>query len=467
MDLPIAFENRMKRLLSTDYDAFLTALQKEDAVKGLRVNTAKVSVEEFEANSPFPLTPLPYVKGGYVVPDDAGAGKHPYHHAGAYYMQDPGAMATVAALPEGILDRPNLKILDLCAAPGGKTTQLAAAVAPLGGAVLANEYVSSRSRILAGNVERMGLDNVCVTNLDSKFIARDYPEFFDLVVVDAPCSGEGMFRKNDLAISEWSPENVAMCARRQEEILENARQCVAPGGYLLYSTCTYSTEENEEAVAKFLAAHPDLSLIPCNPAVVACTADGIDVTEGSRPDLSLCRRFYPHVSPGEGQFVALLARVGEREDASRKKESIPALSKPQQIAADQCLKETLGHPLPALLLRNGYISAFPILQRYPFPLPFKSVAVGVPLGEERKGRIVPHHHFFMRYGKECVTQITLEPTDPRVLRYLAGEEIEIPANLKGYAALLLQIGDTALPLGGGKAVGGTLKNYYPKGLRVK
>ena len=467
MELPIAFENRMKQLLGDAYGDFLAALREERDVKGLRVNTNKIPIAEFEANAPLSQMPLPYVKGGYVVDEDARAGKHPYHQAGAYYLQDPGAMATVAALPEGLLDKPNLKILDLCAAPGGKTTQLAAAVASKGGVVLANEYVSSRSRILAGNVERMGLDNVCVTNLDSAALAKQYPNFFDLVVVDAPCSGEGMFRKNDLAISEWSPENVAMCARRQEEILNNALRCVSPGGHLLYSTCTYSTEENEETVAAFLSAHPEFSLVSCHPTVVECTADGVRLPD-SDPDLSLCRRFYPHVSPGEGQFVALMALEGERGEYVRKKAaSTPSLSKPQQAAADGFLKETLGHTLSPLLLRHGYLSAFPILEQMDFPLPPQTVAVGVPLGEERKGRIVPHHHFFMRYGKDCLSQIALDPTDERVSRYLAGEEIDIPRDLKGYTAVLLRMGNTALTLGGGKAVDGRLKNYYPKGLRIK
>ena len=248
MELPSAFDMRMKRLLGAEYDAFLHALTREGEVKGLRVNPNKISAETLEAHAPFPMERIPYVAGGYVVPDGAGAGKHPLHHAGAYYMQDPGAMATVAAIPEAFWERRGLRILDLCAAPGGKTTQLAAACRATDGVVLANEYVSSRARILSGNVERMGLSNVCVTNVDTKWLGDWYPAFFDLVVVDAPCSGEGMFRKNVPAIEEWSLENVRMCAARQWEILENAVKTVAPGGYLLYSTCTYSTEENEETV---------------------------------------------------------------------------------------------------------------------------------------------------------------------------------------------------------------------------
>ena len=469
MELPIAFAERMKRLLGTEYDAFYTALCTEDAVKGLRVNTNKVSADEFFSHTPFPLEPITYVHGGYIVSDDAQAGKHPYHQAGAYYMQDPGAMATVAALPDEVWERDGLKILDLCAAPGGKTTQLAARCAPRGGAVLANEYNAARSRILAGNVERMGLGNVCVTNVDSKYIAQWYPHFFDLVVVDAPCSGEGMYRKNDLAISEWSVENVRMCAIRQKEILENASACVSSGGYLLYSTCTYATEENEETVAAFLAAHPDFSLRPCHSAVVGCTADGIDVTGGDRPDLTLCRRFYPHVSRGEGQFVALLQRDGDGVDAKKTaRDAFLPLGKRETAVVQDFLKETLGQTLSGLCLCGGNVASFAPHESLQFPLPpFGLVAAGVTLGELRKDRLVPHHHFFMAYGAEMRSTCVFDPTTEDVARYLAGEEIDVPTDCKGYTAVLLRIGNETVSLGGGKAVQGRLKNYYPKGLRIR
>lgn len=467
MELPIAFENRMKALLGTEYDTFYDALTKEDAVKGLRVNTHKVSIETFVRNAPFTLTPIPYVEGGFIVGEDAQAGKHPYHHAGAYYMQDPGAMATVAALPDGILNQSDLRVLDLCAAPGGKTTQLAASCAPYGGIVLANEYVAARSRILAGNVERMGLDNVCVTNVDTKYIALWYPEYFDLVVADVPCSGEGMFRKNALAISEWSEENVAMCATRQKEILANAVRCVAIGGYLLYSTCTYSTEENEEIVAWILNTYPEFSIVPCASVVSEHTADGIDVSGGAHPELSLCRRFYPHRCCGEGQFVALLRRSGAREAKANTKSQNETLPKSITSITNAFLQEALGHTIVPLLLRHGNVCAFPVLNELQFPLPEQSVAIGTPIGEERKGRIVPHHHFFMSYGTEFLSKLILSPDDERLARYLLGEEIDVPTECQGYTAVLLSIGDATISIGGGKAVGGRLKNYYPKGLRAK
>lgn len=469
MKLPIAFENRMKKLLGEEYAAFARALTEEDAVKGLRVNRHKLAVETFAAHAPWALERLEYTPDGFIVSDEAQAGKHPYHAAGVYYMQDPGAMATVAALPASVWERTDLKILDLCAAPGGKTTQLAAASAARGGVVLANEYNAARSRILAGNVERMGLSNVCVTNTDTKFIAEWYPDYFDLVAVDAPCSGEGMFRKNDRAIEEWSPENVSLSASRQREILENGGRCVAPGGYLLYSTCTYSTEENEEQVVAFLHKHPDFSLVPCAEAVSSRTSDGIAIEGAEGIDLSLCRRFYPHVSRGEGQFVALMKRDPKAEMGGRMtKGTASMLSKTDRATCETFLKETLGYVPEGLSLCGSNAVLFERGAALGFPTPpAGAVAIGAALGELRKGRIVPHHHFFTAYGKKMKHQCILDACDPAVAQYLAGEEITAPTALSGWCAVLLRVGDTAVTLGGGKAVGGRLKNHYPKGLRVR
>ena len=465
IELPTAFADRMKALLGEEYEAFCDALCNGDSVKGLRVNTNKLDIGEFESNSPFALEKIPYVKGGFIVSDEAQAGKHPYHHAGAYYMQDPGAMSAVATVPDEFWKGESLRVLDLCAAPGGKTTQLAALCAENGGVVLSNEYVGARSKILAGNVERMGLSNVVVTNLDSKYIAEWYPDFFNLVVVDAPCSGEGMYRKNDNAINEWSLENVKMCAERQKEIIENAAKNVASGGYLLYSTCTYSTEENEGVVAEFLDNHPDFKLCECNKAVVEYTSDGIDISGGKYPELTNCRRFYPHVCKGEGQFAALLKRdENDSADSLPVKDSFTAPDKNDRAAAESFMKETLGFIKGGLCKVGGNLALFEAHEKLPLP-PFGIVAVGVTLGEARKGRIIPHHHFFTAYGNEFVSKYFSLPDEEAVLRYISGEETDVSAECKGYTALLLKIGGTAITLGGGKASGGRLKNYYPKGLR--
>ena len=464
MELPIAFAERMKQLLGAEYDAFLHALTEEHEVKGLRVNTHKISVECFEENAPFPLEKIPYAVGGFVIGEDVGAGKHPYHHAGAYYMQDPGAMATVAAVPRELFGGEGLRVLDLCAAPGGKTTQLAALCEARGGVVLANEYVSSRARILAGNVERMGLSNVCVTNVDTARIGEWYPSFFDLVVVDAPCSGEGMFRKNVPAIEEWSLDNVRMCAERQREILENGARTVSPGGYLLYSTCTYSTEENEGMVLDFLKRHPDFSVCECDASLADFTADGIVLEVGYA--LERCRRFYPHRARGEGQFVALLRRDRDAVASGRvcaDARSVP--DKRDRAVAEEFLRETLGKTLDGLCVLGGNITLFSRDYGLPLP-PFGVVAAGCVIGEVRKGRLIPHHHFFMAYGRDFLSRVCLKPEDERVRRYLLGEEIG-GENMRSYTALLLSVGEELIPLGGGKASDGRLKNYYPKGLRVK
>ncbi len=467
MELPRAFAERMQRLLGAEYADFCHAFEEEDAVKGLRVNTTKVDVGEFLTHAPFSCAPIPYVPNGFVVSPTVGAGKHPYHAAGAYYLQDPGAMSAVAAIPDALFEQDGLRVLDLCAAPGGKTTQLASRVRARGGAVLANEYVSARSRILAGNVERMGLDNVVVTNLDASRLASCYPHFFDIVVVDAPCSGEGMYRKNELAVSEWSLENVAMCAARQRDILEHAVQCVAPGGLLVYSTCTYSLEENEETVVDLLRGHPDFHLLAPNGAVTAHTAPGVAIDGAGDIDLSLCRRFYPHRSPGEGQFVALLQRDadGDRRAAPRTQGYENPSVSDLRVAEDFC-KETLGKTFSQVFAVNGNLAVVPFCDRSDRAAKIPLVAAGVPIGEVRKGRILPHHHFFMAYGREFASRVVLEPDGEDIKRYLRGEELAVPTDCRGYTAVLVRCGETLIPLGGGKAVDGRLKNYYPKGLRV-
>ncbi len=468
MNLPREFVTRMQSLLGAEYDNFREALCTEDEVKGLRVNGKKLSVKEFLGSDCFSVRPIDYASDGFIIEKEEAAGKHPYHHAGVYYMQDPGAMATVAALPFELWERPHLRILDVCAAPGGKTTQLAALCHAGGGVVLANEYNPARSRILAGNVERMGLDNVCVTNVDSKYLAEWYPSYFDVVVVDAPCSGEGMFRKNVPAISEWSIENVKACAVRQREILGNALQTLAPGGYLLYSTCTYSTEENEEIVAWLLDADEDLELCEISEAVKTCTADGIDVT-GTHPALAKCRRFYPHKASGEGQFMALLRRSETGTPSVRAvKDAAIMLNRAERAVVEAFLRETIESSFSGLLLLGGTVSAFPGRETVALPLPpFGVVSAGVALGEVRKGRMVPHHHFFTAYGAEMKNKLVLEPEDALIARYLAGEELETPETPDGYASVCLKVGDAVVSLGGGKVSAGRMKNHYPKGLRKR
>ena len=450
--VPSKFLARMEKLLPRDqYAAFCAALD-APAVRALRINTVKAEADRVLPLLPFAATPLPFAENAFYATGDK-VGALPCHHAGMIYMQDPSAISAVAALEV----EKGLRVLDLCAAPGGKSTQLAAAIGEAG-VLVSNEYVPARCRILQGNVERMGLANTVVTSLSADALADFYGEFFDLVVVDAPCSGEGMLRKYEVAGEEWSEENVRLCAARQREILESAVRCVAPGGRLLYSTCTFSPEENEQNVAWLLDTYPEFTLIPVRGEVAAVTADGISV---NGRDLSLCRRFYPHLSPGEGQFLALLVRRTDAEAAPKKPHPLHALDKNDAAAVQKFLQDTLLTP-PAgdlVLLRDTvYLAPH-------FPIPTRGVfAPGVAVGEFVKGRVVPHHHFFSAYGKLFCRKLDLCATDPRVGKYLRGEEIDCPELSRfsnGYACVFFE----GAPLGGGKAVDGKLKNHYPKGLR--
>ena len=452
--IPSKFLARMRLMLDeAEYAAFCAALE-ENAVRALRVNTVKTDAKTLLPLLPFAVSPLPFCKNAYYATEDK-VGALPCHHAGMIYMQDPGAISTVAAveLHEG------LRVLDLCAAPGGKSTQLAAAIGARG-VLVANEYVPARCRILQGNVERMGATNTVVTNLSAEAIADFYGAYFDLVVVDAPCSGEGMLRKYEVASEEWSEENVQLCAARQREILAAAARCVAPGGRLLYSTCTFSPEENEQNVAHFLDTHPDFSLLPVSPDVVAVTANGIDV---NGRDLSHCRRFYPHLSPGEGQFLALMVRRGEADTQKPPKSAAVALSRAENDTVSALFTEALTKlPQGKLCRIRDSIFLAPDI-----PLPPSGVfAAGVCIGTLQKSRVEPHHQFYSALGALFCRQLHLNAGDARVGKYLRGEEIDCPelANEKnGYTAVFFE----GAPLGGGKCVGGRLKNHYPKGLRNK
>ena len=451
--VPAEFLERMKYFPGLDFAAFSAALE-APAVRALRINTLKTSAQRLLPLLPFRAAPLPFAENAFYAPEDK-IGAHPAHHAGMLYMQDPSAISAVAAADP----KNGLTVIDLCAAPGGKSTQLAAAIGK-DGVLVSNEYVPARCRILQGNIERMGARNVIVTNLDTRELASFYGAAFDLVVADVPCSGEGMFRKYEVAGEEWSPAHVTACAERSREILENAAELCAAGGKLLYSTCTFSLEENEQNIDAFLTAHPDFSLLPVPEALAAVTANGVNF-EGAAHDMTRCRRFYPHLSPGEGQFVALR---GRRDDAAvtpatgQKKPT--SLSRADEAPVRAFLADALTEaPAGNLVLWRDTVYLAP-----DFPIPSRGVfAAGVAIGTLQKGRIVPHHQFFSAYGSDFVRRLALSADDPRVARYLAGEEIDAPELLgnDGFTAVLFE----GAPLGGGKAVAGRLKNHYPKGLR--
>ena len=282
-DLPEKFiENMKKQLPEDEWEAFF-AVYARPPYKGLRVNALKISAAEFEKISPFPLRPVPWAENGFYT-DGEKTGAHAYHFAGLYYSQEPSAMCAAPLLDA----KPNERVLDLCSAPGGKGTQLAAAMKGEGILVL-NEPVFSRAQILSRNVERLGVKNAVVLSEYPETLAEYFPEYFDKILVDAPCSGEGMFRKNaEEALSEWSEENVAMCAARQKEILDYAFRMLKTGGKLVYSTCTFSEAEDEEQTKNFLASHAEMRLLAQ-------------------------KKLYPHKEEGEGHFAALFEKEVREE----------------------------------------------------------------------------------------------------------------------------------------------------------
>ena len=447
--LPEAFIRRMQALLGDEAEDFFRAMEKEP-VRALRINRIKAGDADARTLCPFPLSPLPYDADGYIF-DTEHIGHSPLHHGGGIYVQDPGAMSAIAALP---LKR-GMCVADLCAAPGGKSAQLAAAIGE-DGMLYSNEFVTSRAKILVGNLERLGVTGAIVTSTDTGDYKKWFSAYFDAVVADAPCSGEGMFRKNDAAADEWSKEAVEKCAERQSMILDNAATTVKDGGYLLYSTCTFSVEENEKTVLEFLRSHPDYTLIEVSEAVRAHTADGIHLPEAGDIPLHFCRRFYPHIAPGEGQFIALMQRKTNESPTILYKDASALPSKEETRVAEEFIKKTLELPKGMRLCRVGDMLS---LIRDGQAVPPRAVFLsGVCLGRVEKGRLVPHHQLFSALGKYFKKKISLSEAD--ALRYLRGEELE-GEDGSGYAAVCYG----PLTLGGGKLAAGRLKNHYPKGLR--
>lgn len=453
--IPEKFEQRMKNILGNEYEGFALALERE-SIKGVRVNKGKIAVEDFLKISDLKLCPLPYAEDGFILKNPEGIGNTPEHHSGMIYVQDPGAMATVNSLS---VER-GWRVLDACAAPGGKSSQLAEKIGDEG-LLLSNEYVAKRAKIIVSNFERLGIKNALVLSQDTAKYKEMFANYFDLVLCDAPCSGEGMFRKYDEALNEWSEENVISSAERQREILLNLAPLVREGGYLLYSTCTYSPEENEENIAYFLKEREDYELINPLEAVSAATADGILVDGFTEEDRKKCRRFYPHISEGEGQFIALMQRKIAGESKILYKDQSTPLSKQEEAEVKKFITDCLGYMPKGRLIRQGDLA---VLVSHSCPVPKYSVFMaGVAVGEIKKGRIEPHHQFFSAYGNEFKNKEELKKGDNRVLCYLRGEEIEAKTANSGFCAVIYE----GAAIGGGKVSGCRVKNHYPKGLRTR
>ena len=420
--LPQEFLDRMKTQLGEEFPAFLQSLERPRAV-ALRFNPLKGNVPSLS----FVGQAVPWEPMGYYYDPESRPGLHPYHDAGVYYLQEASAMSAVALLDP----QPGERICDLCAAPGGKSTQIAGRL--MGeGFLLCNEYSPKRAKILSGNIERMGIANALVTNETPDRLAERLPGFFDRVLIDAPCSGEGMFRKEEAAVTDWSPETVQMCARRQAEILD-------PGGRLVYSTCTFAPEENEETVAAFLERHPDF--VPENTVAPWFTPVG----EGQF-------RMWPHRLLGEGHFGAVLRRVGDEpaEGAFAQGEKLPNLW--TEFAKQMGIKLPEGKAVTF----GSHLFWAPV--QMPDLKGLKVLRPGLELGEMKKDRFEPAHALAL-WLKECNCMENLDSSQQKIWDYLSGNVI--PTSQKGWCLVTVD----GYPIGWGKGDGVQLKNHYPKGLR--
>ena len=485
--LPEKFLERMQNMLGEEYPAFLESLSGK-RYRALRLNPLKTRIQEGKEKLPFTLSPVPWTKNGFYYEEEEQPGKHPYHEAGLYYIQEPSAMApvpclmeeraSVAAIPER-QEEPAMpgRVLDLCAAPGGKSTQIAEYMRGRG-MLITNEIHPQRAKILSENIERMGISNALVLNETPESLSKRFIAFFDRILVDAPCSGEGMFRKNDNAGEEWSEENVALCAERQDSILDCAATMLKPGGRLVYSTCTFAPAEDEGSVSRFLEAHPDFYL-------------------------EKEERLMPHKVKGEGHFLAVLHRGTKDISAERQ-----TAGTEKSLALKDC-KEFLDFAKEALTIPAEELTAGKILLRFgeqlylaPAETPslrgLKVLRPGLHLGTVKKNRFEPSHALALFLKKEqAVNGINLSCDGTAVRKYLEGQTLTIGEGCDVEMADIMHRGRTAaeqadtitregrsagqadvsMPkgwclvcvdgysLGWGKAAGAVLKNHYPKGLR--
>ena len=472
--LPKDFLAGMKELLGKEYDQYIKSYE-EEWKPGLRVNTLKLSPEEFLEFSPWKLSPVPWTKNGFYYDSQDRPSRHPAYFAGLYYLQEPSAMTPAAMLPV----EPGDKVLDVCAAPGGKSTELAAKLKGEG-LLVSNDISYSRARALLKNLELTGAANIAVVSEDPEKLAEVWPEFFDKILVDAPCSGEGMFRRDDDMVKDWTSRGPEYYSPIQRRILEQAVAMLKPGGMLLYSTCTFSRLEDEDNVSFLLESHPEMELVPFNPASVPGSADGIG--------LNGCMRLFPHRMKGEGHFLALLrkksegskkiptpvghpAKPGERHP--NRAESRKIQGKKSSASEDTGLRELeaflrscrISWEKERMFLHQEHVYYLPCGLETGLPLRF--LRTGLLIGELKKGRFEPSQALAMALRiEEYPVVLNLSEEDERVARYLKGETISLlpeEGPIKGWCLVAYR----GFPLGWAKGNNMTLKNKYYPGWRLQ
>lgn len=451
MKLPIAFQEKMKHLLGEEYTDYL-ATYSQPKYQGIRINTMKVDGEKWETINPFHnLEPVEWCKEGFYY-EDAHPAKHPYYFAGLYYMQEPSAMAPGAYIPIEEGD----KVLDLCAAPGGKSTQVLAKLNQTG-LLVANDISATRAKALLKNIENFGVRNAMITNETSDRLAAKCPGFFNKILIDAPCSGEGMFRKSEEAIKNWETYDPEYCMGLQRVILEDAHKMLQENGMILYSTCTFSPEENEGMIQEFLTNHPQYKVVQLE----GVGGIGQGKPEWVEADQSLkgALRLWPHHLKGEGHFVCLLQKLEHEVDQT------------ERLKVKQCIKDF--EPLKAFIQMNTTINIdtpvveikgkiYAVGEDVPAFSGLRIVRSGLLLGEIKNKRFEPSHAMVLAYPREVFKNfVDLSSQDEQVRKYLKGETllIDVP---KGYHT----IGVDGYPLGWAKSNNGMLKNQYPPNWRM-
>ena len=455
MTLPNEYIEEMKILLADEYELYENCLQQEGQ-HALRVNTNKISVEEFKQMVPFTLAPIPWIDNGFFCDMSEGISKHPYYFAGLYYIQEASAMTPANRLPI----TPGDKILDMCAAPGGKATELGAKLSGQG-MLIANDISNSRAKALLKNLELFGLGNICVTSENPQKLATIYPAYFDKILIDAPCSGEGMFRREPRMVEAWCERGPTYYQAIQQDLILLGAQMLKAGGQLLYSTCTFSKQENEAVIAYLLDNCPDMKL------------SAIEAYEGFTKGfdgLDKCVRIFPHKMNGEGHFMALLEKQPLTNSAflaeHQKAGELPLTSDelPVEVAA-----------FLTLIKRNFQAGYFKIIAEklyfiatdYEINKNIRYLRSGLYLGEIKKKRFEPSQALAMTLrAKEFVSTIDLPATDMRIIKYLKGETIDVSDCLVAQNSGWQLVCVDGYPIGFGKLQNGILKNKYYSGWRM-
>ena len=468
-DLPQSFLDSMKEILGEDYEAFLAGFDGQRQY-GLRVNTLKMNLEEFERIAPFHLKKVPWISNGYFYEAEDAPAKHPFYSAGLYYLQEPSAMTPASRLKV----QPGERVLDLCAAPGGKATELGAALQGEG-LLVANDINTARARALLRNLELFGISNSFVTNEPPHVLAERFPEFFHKIMVDAPCSGEGMFRKNPAVVDSWQEKGPEYFSKLQREIIVQAADMLLPGGMMFYSTCTFSPLENEKTITHLLKERPDMEVIPMED--YEGFAEGLTSYRGEVFDESckLCRRIWPHKMSGEGHFMALLHKKNGTQQQVQQTvsqssiwwEKCKGLNKEQKAAAEDFFSHVnIAYDEKRIDVRGDNLYYLPAPKYDGRGLHF--LRNGLFMGEFKKKRFQPSQPFALALHAQDFDQVLDFPADDeRLSRYLRGETLDVSDLIagekkrKGWQLVMV----AGHPLGFGKLVNNNLKNKYPAGWR--